>query len=400
MQDLIKTFLRQAAELWHRAQLESIAGECLRLDAARNPRNTDAAKLLETNKHRNKAARELLATGRELATRLEAAGQDSTPLLTFLHTLDAAGGPEAAAPLWGPLKISLLTERNRSRNKAARERWLATREGLPHSGDLPPTANTGREWFNVASWPLYPFADRPQRLPPEKPPFTFNDMLAGKRYRPPEETNREGSLTPGGTVRLERAGVVVELYFPTDADQETLAAAMPGCNLDAPPWHAIQARLIAAGLSADWQGLTAPAAVAMLTRTATPTAATATPSIDATPGTTQGEGKDGRPQDGIAPAPGDATGTATNAETNRYAVLAKLPDSPRKAYFSFLYAEAANERRLDDREAWEWLQENGTDIAGAGELDGYDLPEFGTWARYLRRARKKMGEQKYTPRTK
>lgn len=114
------------------------------------------------------------------------------------------------------------------------------------------------------------------------------------------------------------------------------------------------------------------------------------------PGEAKSEGAGHRPQDGTAPAHGNATGD----ETNRYAALARLPDAPRKAYLSFLCAEAANERRLDDREAWEWLQENGTDVAGAGELDGYDLPEFGTWARYLRRARKATGEQKYTPRTK
>lgn len=118
----------------------------------------------------------------------------------------------------------------------------------------------------------------------------------------------------------------------------------------------------------------------------------------ATPGTEQDEGEGERMRSEKLSAPGG--GTPPIDETNRYAALDKLPDAPRNAYLSFLYAEAKNERRLGDREAWEWLQENGTDGAGAADLDGYDLPEFGNWARYLRRARKVTGEQKYTPRTK
>jgi len=77
---------------------------------------------------RQKARLLLLTTGRELATRLEAAGNDSTPLLAFLHAVDAAGGPEAAAPLWAPLKAALQR--------------LAIREGLPTPPSIDATPGT------------------------------------------------------------------------------------------------------------------------------------------------------------------------------------------------------------------------------------------------------------------
>lgn len=101
-----------------------------------------------------------------------------------------------------------------------------------------------------------------------------------------------------------------------------------------------------------------------------------------TAGQGQGEGTDRR--------------SVADDDGNRYAALDKLPDAPRTAYLAFSYAEAMNERRLQDRDAWDWLEEHGTD--GAGELAGYALPPYDTWARYLRRARNATGEQKYTPR--
>jgi hypothetical protein len=71
-----------------------------------------------------------------------------------------------------------------------------------------------------------------------------------------------------------------------------------------------------------------------------------------------------------------------------------------KAYYAFLYAEAKNEKRLEDIEAYNWLQEHGIDpkTETCGELADYQLPAFDTWSRYLRTARKAVGEQKYTPR--
>lgn len=87
-------------------------------------------------------------------------------------------------------------------------------------------------------------------------------------------------------------------------------------------------------------------------------------------------------------------------EPNRYAALDKLKPAHRKAWFSFVYAEAKSKRRLEDRDAYNWIEENGIDPdeEQSGELVDYKLPSFETWDRYLREARKATGEQKYTPR--
>jgi len=93
-------------------------------------------------------------------------------------------------------------------------------------------------------------------------------------------------------------------------------------------------------------------------------------------------------------------GKPDDDSTNRYEKLDGLTPSVRKAYFSFAYAEAVNEGRMEDKEAYEWLRENGIDASkgNAGELEDYDLPYFETWSRYLRKARKATGQRKYTPR--
>ena len=61
----------------------------------------------------------------------------------------------------------------------------------------------------------------------------------------------------------------------------------------------------------------------------------------------------------------------------------------RKAYLAFQYAETLNGRRLEDREAYDWLRENGIDQGkgDVGELIDYKLPAFDTWSRQLRNAR-------------
>jgi len=58
------------------------------------------------------------------------------------------------------------------------------------------------------------------------------------------------------------------------------------------------------------------------------------------------------------------------------------------------------ERRLEDREAYDWLDENGIDTekGDLGELTDYKLPAFHTWSRQLRNGRQPLGEQKYTRR--
>jgi len=80
--------------------------------------------------------------------------------------------------------------------------------------------------------------------------------------------------------------------------------------------------------------------------------------------------------------------------------LAALQPAERKAYFAFLAAEAQVGGRLEDREAYDRLQEHGLpDNAGdLGALADYSLPAFDTWSRQLRAARNAVGEQKYTRR--
>ncbi len=57
-------------------------------------------------------------------------------------------------------------------------------------------------------------------------------------------------------------------------------------------------------------------------------------------------------------------------------------------------------KRPQDREAYDWLKENGIDAdkGDVGELADYRLPAFDTWGKQLRNARKPLGEQKYTRR--
>ena len=86
--------------------------------------------------------------------------------------------------------------------------------------------------------------------------------------------------------------------------------------------------------------------------------------------------------------------------TNQYDGLDEVNPAARKAYYSFLHAEAKEEDPLEDRAAYDWIHENGFDKScdHYDELEDYKLPPFDTWCRYLRIARKATGEQKYTPR--
>ena len=130
----------------------------------------------------------------------------------------------------------------------------------------------------------------------------------------------------------------------------------------------------------------------------TPPAGTSTPS-NATPGTGQDEGAGADPRGNGPPAPGGAGRKPPGDGPNRYAALETLQPKEYKAWLSFEYAETKAGRRLQDRDAWDWLTENGTDSTGSGELANYELPAFDTWARYLRIARNAVGEQKHRRRT-
>lgn len=85
------------------------------------------------------------------------------------------------------------------------------------------------------------------------------------------------------------------------------------------------------------------------------------------------------------------------------ASLKRCKPSERKAYYSFKLAEVKAERRLEDREAYDLLNDlladEDSNTQFTGELADYKLPSFDTWARQLRAARKAVSERKYTPRT-
>lgn len=100
------------------------------------------------------------------------------------------------------------------------------------------------------------------------------------------------------------------------------------------------------------------------------------------------------------------TGAALGQEqspvtSTREVVLRQLEPAVRKAYFAFQYAETMNGRRLEDREAYDWLYENGIDQGKGdlGELTDYQLPNsLETFRRYLGTARQALAERKYNRR--
>jgi hypothetical protein len=76
--------------------------------------------------------------------------------------------------------------------------------------------------------------------------------------------------------------------------------------------------------------------------------------------------------------------------------VSSLPKAIRLAYLAAAWAEAKEGRQLTDREAWTYLRENG--IENAEGLDSYQLPMQDTFADYLNRARRSLGEKRKTPR--
>jgi hypothetical protein len=122
----------------------------------------------------------------------------------------------------------------------------------------------------------------------------------------------------------------------------------------------------------------------------------------------QGEGTGAAPPTGKAgEGEGNAGTESTPAQSAivsgaaREAVLGQMEPAVRKAYLAFQYAETMNGRRLEDREAHEWLRESGIDPdkGDLGELTDYELPSsFETFRRYVTAARKPLGESKYTRR--
>jgi hypothetical protein len=84
------------------------------------------------------------------------------------------------------------------------------------------------------------------------------------------------------------------------------------------------------------------------------------------------------------------------SEPNAEKDVSSLSSAQRSAYLAAAYAEAKEGRQLTDREAWEYLKENG--IEGTEGLDNYELPMVDTFADYMTQARRLLGEKRKTPR--
>ena len=97
---------------------------------------------------------------------------------------------------------------------------------------------------------------------------------------------------------------------------------------------------------------------------------------------------------------GEGDGTSGDEETGRDEILEQMQSAQRKAYFAFEFAESKTGRRLQDREAYDLLKDEGIPDASGdlGDLTDYVFPSFGTWSRHLRLARNALGEQKHKPR--
>ncbi|HEX5443977.1 MAG TPA: hypothetical protein VFW87_09125 [Pirellulales bacterium] len=94
-----------------------------------------------------------------------------------------------------------------------------------------------------------------------------------------------------------------------------------------------------------------------------------------------------------------ATGGSEKGEgvgKSRAEILQSLAISVREAYLAYELAETTKSKRLQDREAYEYIRGNGLPDKGGdlGELTDYEVPDFDTWARYLRRARNALGDHK------
>jgi hypothetical protein len=92
--------------------------------------------------------------------------------------------------------------------------------------------------------------------------------------------------------------------------------------------------------------------------------------------------------------PADATATVPDA-SGKQDTVGCLPRAQQLAYLAAEYAESENHRQMTDREAYDWLKENGSK---GDEFNDYKLPLPGTFADYLTKARRALGEQRKQPR--
>lgn len=93
-----------------------------------------------------------------------------------------------------------------------------------------------------------------------------------------------------------------------------------------------------------------------------------------------------RKEQTIAP---ESKASSKNAEKKSIdAIVSDMPKRFRLAYLAAKYAEENQNKELSDRDAYDWLAENGA--------DDYSLPVFDTFTRYLTNARNLTDEQRKT----
>lgn len=88
----------------------------------------------------------------------------------------------------------------------------------------------------------------------------------------------------------------------------------------------------------------------------------------------------------------DSTNTKQNQERKQEVGDKSLEVRYEKAYQSYCYAVEKNTGIETDKQAYDWLKENGC------EDEDYQLPSFETWQRYVQSGRKYHGTQKNKPR--
>jgi hypothetical protein len=115
--------------------------------------------------------------------------------------------------------------------------------------------------------------------------------------------------------------------------------------------------------------------------------------------TTNGEAPTTNKKPEVITAPavvaGATVGREHTSEGDRLDKITK--DCWRKAYLAHQYAEMKQDRELNDREAWEYLNEHGIGDDG-DNLESYEVPLKHTYGDYMYNARRCLNELKYTPR--
>ena len=353
--DLIDRFLRVASRYWQHHQCEQLTIETIALAKKRGEQagcDHLLPRLLRHQRNGNSARKAMVKIGRVLTVELERHREDSSALLTLLYAVDGGGGASAAASLWSNLEVAL-------RRIAIRCRLAATREGAANSpvqalgrgGRVAFLEVTARRGDDMASHSLPDLPDPCYRLL-----AYLQSNTEGWRGVRLAELPRE--LEDALTL-CRHHGLVDDSFTPPDSpDYDPNANQRYVCINE--------------------KGNACLAAWRLKTSSAN----------------AQGQAAGKHEADSTLGQPEIASGAT------RETALRQLAQAVRKAYSALEYAESKKGQSLKDREAYDWLRENGIDQneGDSGELTEYKLPPFDTWTRYVRTAREALGEQKYTPR--